>query len=270
MNGTILQRIVVMTFLLAGLTPSLAWGGWIVEWTNTAIKRSGDRLKPEPATMYIDKNRVRVEQPAVTTIIDYDNDRFTVIDPKRMYFWSGKAEDYLTEMARDRAEAVRKRTGKGPVPDYGLPKIDEKSLPAIEIKKTEETSTIAEHPAKKYEVHSNGELFQEIWLAEDIDMTSDLNPKKFLDYQVKMSRGMLGKSSGPFNALYRSNEYSELLKKGFVLDSTVHHASGGFEKKATAIQRADIPAGQFVVPESYRRVRLRDVFPKAEEEGTKK
>jgi hypothetical protein len=71
---------------------------------------------------------------------------------------------------------------------------------------------------------------------------------------------MLGKSSGPYNALYRSEEYRKLLDKSFALKLVTHHIAGGFERVATSFQAAEVPASEFQIPESYKRVRLEDVF----------
>jgi len=127
MRGKVIERVFVVAVLLVGLSlaPGIARGGWIVEWTNTAIKPNGDRMTPESATMYIDRNRVRVEQPAVTTVIDYDKGLFTILNPKQMFFWSGKTDEYLSEMVKDRAQAMRERSGRGLAPDYGMRDIDE-------------------------------------------------------------------------------------------------------------------------------------------------
>jgi hypothetical protein len=267
MNGKTVKRLLAAAVLLvaSGVVPGAARAGWVVEWTNTAVKRNGERLTSESATMYIDKGRVRLDQPTLTTLIDYNREWFTVLDPKRGVFWGGKVDDYVSAMTKQRAETMRQRSGSDAALSYGMRKVDEKSLPRIEVKKTEQTRMIAEHQTTRYEIYSNGELFEEIWLAEDIDMKGDLDPEKLLAYERKMSAALLGRSAGPFNALHRSKEYADLLQKGFVLESTIHHGAGGFEKKATTIRTVDIGASQFDVPESYRRVQLGEVFPKVEE-----
>jgi hypothetical protein len=72
---------------------------------------------------------------------------------------------------------------------------------------------------------------------------------------------MIGRVAGPYNALYTSEEYQKLLEKAFVLRTKTHHLGGGFERVATSMQRTEVPASEFQVPESYRRVRLNDVMP---------
>jgi hypothetical protein len=266
MDGRRVKRLFAAALLLvgSGMVPRAAQAGWIVQWTNMAIVQDQKRLDPETTTMYIDKGRVRLDQPRLTTLIDYNKEWFTVFDPKRSVFWAGKVDDYVSEMTTQRAEVMRQRLGPDAAAAYGKRKVDEKTLPRIEVKKTTQTREIAEHQATRYEIYSNNDLFLEIWLAEDINTKDDLDPTKLLSYERKMSSGLLGGSAGPFNALHRSKDYAALLEKGFVLETLVHHGAGGFEKKATAIRAADISSSQFEVPESYRRVRLADVFPNPE------
>jgi len=268
MMGKTIKRGLLALLLSAAVSaaPAAARAGWIVEWSNTAKNPAGEQLSAEPATMYIDKERVRIEQPTLTTIMDYDKGNFTILNPDKRFFWSGKVKDYVREAAQNRADTMRRGAAPGAALNYGLRKVDEASLPRIVIKKTDETREIAGHQTTRYEISSNRELFQEIWLAEDINMKSDLDPTKFLDYQREMSGGMLGKSADAFNALHRSQEYADLLTKGFVLQSIVHHGAGTFKKEATAIRTSNVAESEFAAPETYRRVRLKEVFPKAEEE----
>lgn len=266
-NGLKKRGLLLMATLTAlALIPRGVQGGWIMEWETTAVRPKGQRFPSELVTMYIDKGRIRTEQPSVITLVDYDKGLFTILNPTNQFFWSGKVEEYVSEATKNRAEQMRRRVGSGGGLSFGRRKIDEKALPRVEIKKTAENGAIAGYRATKYEVFSNGELFQEMWFTQDIDMARDLDSTKSLEYECKRSAGMLGRTAGPFNALYRSSDYADLLKKGNVLlASIVYHGAGSFEKKATSVREAEIPASKFEVPENYRRVRLQDVFPPTEQ-----
>jgi hypothetical protein len=125
------------------------------------------------------------------------------------------------------------------------------------------TETIAGHPTTKYEIKAQDTLLMEIWLAEGLKVASDLDPKQYLDYEYKFSLNMLGKSARPFAALYRNAEYRKLLESGYILKSVTYHIAGSYERVATAIRAEEVPATEFEVPETYRRVRLGDVLPAA-------
>lgn len=254
-----LVRLVTLVASILCL-PAISTAGWIVEWQNRVVKTDGSRLDPVPSTMYIGTNRVRVEQPAVVTLIDYGRERFTILNPEAQYFWAGSLEAYLTDMTRDRVAAMREKVGDKSAQSYGMPIVDESSLPRIVIKRAAEKEEIAGHPTVKYTIESNGEVFQEIWLAEGLDLSRDLDPKKVLAYERRMSDAQLGASAGAFSALHRSEDYRKLLARGFVLRSIVRHNLGGFERTVTSIRPAEVSDDQFLVPESYRRVLLKDVL----------
>ena len=241
--------------------------GWVVEWANVVRQPDGQSLPAEPSTMQIQGNRVRLTQPRSVTVIDYKKDLFTIMNPATQSFWSGQVAEYIEETARKRKAQSEKRTGRRPRlgRDGRTPSVDESKLPSVTVKRTDQTKTIAGHDTVKYEILSDGEPFQEMWVAENVDVSSDLDPDRFLAYQRKMGAGMLGQSSGRYNALYRNEDYKKLVSKGFALEIVTRHIGGGFDRTVTAIRREDIPASTFEVPESYRRVSLADVLPKPEQ-----
>ena len=241
------------------IVPAPSQAGWVTEWEQTPIKSNGDRGATETATMQIEKGKVRLAQTSTTSLIDYNKSRFAILNPEREYFWSGTIDEYVAEMTKAREQALKRRGER--TNSEKQPEIDPKSLPPVVVTKTEEAETIAGHPTQKYEVRVNNELFEELWIADDLDLSSDLDAKKLVAYQRKMSAAMQGNSAKSYNAVYYSPDYQKLLEKGFALRSITHHIAGAFERKATQIKQVEIPGSEFEVPQTYRRVRLNDVFP---------
>lgn len=265
MNRTVRTALLVA---LIGLAPSMARAGWIIEWRTTPFKTGGEKLDSEALTMEVSKNQARTAQPRSITLIDYDKMQFTIINPQNETFWSGSVDDYVKEMSQNRSKALEDRMGKrgkeGKKKQAATPPpVPTPVPPVITIVNSGETKTIAGHTTTKYTVKSNDELFQELWVAEDLNLSGDLDPKKYITYQQKTTASMLGKSAEGFTAIYRSEDYRKLLEKGFALQTTTYHIAGGFEQIATGIRQSDVPASSFAVPDTYRRVRLLDVFPKA-------
>src|SRR5205814_9050450 len=108
---------------------------------------------------------------------------------------------------------------------------------------------------------ADGELFQEVWVAPALNVSSDLNPSRYVAVQRTLGTAVAGKVGNEYSALYANDEYRKLLEKGFILKMVNHHGAGTFERIATSIRQADIPASVFDVPPSYRKVRLADVLP---------
>jgi hypothetical protein len=259
-------RAASLFFLLVALVaaPSAARAGWVLKSKETAVRHTGDKLDPQESTMSIAKNKVRIEQAQTTTILDYGKKTFAILNPNQSYFWSGTLDEYLRQMSRDRSASLHRRMGKqADDMNFERKKIDPKSLPPVAIEKTGVTETIAGHPATKYEIKAQGEVLLEVWLAEDLKVASDLDPKLFLDYESRISETMLGSGAKPFVALYRNDDYRKLLDSGYVLKSITHHRAGSYEREVTEIRSEDVPATAFDVPDSYRRVRLADVLPSA-------
>jgi len=257
------SRLAAVAFCLA-LLPGIASAGWVSEWENTAI-HNGERLDPERSTVKLEKNRMRIDQPQIVSIFDYGKGTMTLINPQSAVYWSGSVDEYSQQTAARRNESLRRRIGDDvKVTDDNL-KVDLSDLPEIKVERTDEAKTIAGRDTVKYVVLVNDELFQEIWMTEDINTSADLDVAKFLDYQRRNSLRMIGNSAKPFNALYRSKAYEDFLKKGTPLQTIVHHLAGGFERRALSFKQADVPDSEFAVPASYRKVRIVDVFPKQPE-----
>ena len=260
-------RAIALSAFLAAL-PLPARAGWVAQWVNTAFKTNGDRLDPQNATMRIAKGKVRLEQPNAISLIDYDHQTFTILNPQRQYFWTGSLDEYVKEMTKNRDAAFKRQLGGDKkakaATGSGKLKVEPGALPKIAIEKTAETKTIAGHETTKYVVKADDEPFQEIWVAPNLGVSRDLDLTKYFEFEGKMSGSMIGKSGKIFFALYRDEEYRKLLANGFPLQTVTHHIAGGYEQLATEFKEGDVPASEFEVPDSYRRVRLADVFAESQ------
>jgi len=243
-----------------------AGAGWLIEYRNTAVKPNGDRRPSIQSTTRIADGKLRSDQDPMIMVSDVAGDKFTVMNKERQLFWSGTTAEYERQTTGRKLEKLsgKFKSFKG---KKELPPVDEEKLPRIVIRKTDQKREIAGHKAVKYVVESNAELFQELWIAEGIDISADLSVEQQLTQQRKLHAGMVGKSAGPFNALYRNEEYKKLLEKSFVMEQVTHHGAGKFERTVTALRQTEIAPEEFAVPESYKRVRLADVFPQNKEEA---
>jgi len=264
-----IRKAMLLTVLAA--VPNVARAGWVSEWTNTAVKQNGDRMDPQNSSMAISGGRVRLEQPDVLTLIDYSAGTFTLANSAKQVFWSGSIDDYVRQIARSRAMGLREKLGRGEqrnkklvdadAKEFKPAQVDPAKLPPVSIVKTGVTEKIAGYDTVKYECRAAGDLFQEIWVAPGLDMSSDLDIDRFLALQRQLSAGMVGKAAGQYNALYRDDEYRKVLEKATALKMVTHHMGGSFEHTATSVRQADVAASQFAVPATYRKVKLSDVLP---------
>lgn len=256
-----LRALHFVVFLAVFGSPAITEGGWVVRLRSTVVKSNGERQEPETATMYVSRGKVRTVQPTSITIVDYNKGRFTLLNPRRDFFWSGSIDEYVEGVQSDRKATATQRFGSGAAAHLAVAPSDDAKLPAITVRRVGPGGKIAGYETVKYQVESDGELFQELWVADGVNFSTDLDQGKFFDYQQKMSSFRLGKAGASLRAAYRSKELRELHEKGVVLQTITHHVAGKFERVATDVQRSEIPEQEFEVPDHYRRVRLADVFP---------
>jgi hypothetical protein len=258
MKGRIAGLSVVIACCVVPLT---AQAGWILQLRSTAISNKGERQPAEESTMYVSEGKTRIVQPGSTTVVDYKNNRFTLINQNKGLFWTGTVDEYISEMGRNRQAAANERFGNSTAAQMIRdPQKPDADAPKIVVRKLGTGGAIAGHETVKYQIESNGELFQEVWVAENLDLTSDLDPRQYLTVQQKLSDGMIGKSGRSFRAMWKNHDVRVLHEKGFIVQNVIRHVAGGFERVTTAVRRADVADSEFEVPESYRRVRLSDVL----------
>jgi hypothetical protein len=262
------------------LLPVAAQAGWVITWNTTAVNSKGERMATQEATQSIAGNRVRMQQPEVVTITDYNKDQFTLLNNGKKYFWQGPIDDYVREMTQHRKQAMTERIAAMGMSEKAKEKaaargdatakkrdakkakedLEAAKLLPVSIVSTGQHEKIAGYDTEKFEVKVDGELFQEIWLTTGLSVSADLDAAKFFAQQEKTGAVMMGKSSKQYNALYHDAQYRGMVERGFILRNVVHHLAGGFERVATSVKQEEVPVSAFEVPESFRRVRLSDLF----------
>ncbi|MFO8058060.1 MAG: DUF4412 domain-containing protein [bacterium] len=104
------------------------------------------------------------------------------------------------------------------------------------VRKTEERKTVSGHPCVKYEGLSGDQVFQEIWVAEDIKIDRH--------YKVYYARGM--KTIDP-------QEGSHLGRlPGFPMKVITHYGSVTVTEEMTHVSEHKIPAKAFLLPEELK------------------
>lgn len=104
------------------------------------------------------------------------------------------------------------------------------------LRKTEERKNISGHPCKKYIGISGNEEFQEIWVAEDIELDRH--------YKAYYARGM--KTIDP-------QESSHLARlPGFPMKVITHYGQVTVTEEVTHVSEHKIPADAFLLPEDLK------------------
>ncbi|HVN84066.1 MAG TPA: hypothetical protein VMW17_04385 [Candidatus Binatia bacterium] len=258
-----IRGALLVGLLVVGSVAS-AQAGWVIEQINVAKQPRGDAGPEEPATLRISEGRLRVAQPNIVTVQDCVKSRFIMFVPERNIYWSGSIDEYVSELRGQLTRSLVAGAPVGATPSTGeapkIPTVNAAGLPKIVVRKTEEQAKIAGYDTIKYVIESDGATFQEVWLSTAINMNADLDPKKYLACQTKVSAGMAGASASHFNALYRSPDYLALLSSGAILKTITNHAAGSYTQEVRSVTRADIADNEFDVPTGATRASLNDLF----------
>lgn len=255
------KRALVLGLVWLGAA-STAYAGWVIEETTVATKPKGDTLPAEPATTRLSQGRLRVTQPNTVTVQDCVKERFSIFVPERNVYWSGSFDDYVSDLDSVRSassDAVRGK-GKATARAKKAPALDLATLPQIVVRKTDEKQKIAGYDTTKYVVESGGRKFQELWLADSLNLKDDLDPKKFIDCQSKLSGSMRGQAAKDFTALYRSPDYAAMMSAGYPLKTTIYHIAGSYTREVRTITRTEVPDNDFILPDNATKVAIDELF----------
>ncbi|MDH3216564.1 MAG: DUF4412 domain-containing protein, partial [Candidatus Krumholzibacteria bacterium] len=103
----------------------------------------------------------------------------------------------------------------------------------------------------RYEVMADGELYEELWLADDKDLMKDC--KALLKMMAKFSSCMEGISSMGAPSPKASVEYMKIFEQGMIVKSVEHSESPmGNHADVTEIAKKDVPDSAFDLPEGYK------------------
>lgn len=237
-----------LTVILISLFATNAFAGWAF---------LEDR-KGEKGTV-IQENKITFKAPDEILSFDLEKDMITVISPAEKKYWSGTT-DAFEAGAKKSIESIEKLIEQQLPEGQGIFRPESATKASVEVKDTGEVRKIAGHPARKYEIFVDGDLKQEKWIAEDIDVGKDLDIAKF--------KKMMGKFQSAFGrdqvseALW-SDKATAMLDKGWPLAIVDYRSDIDKHTDETVkVEQKDIPKSEFAPPPGFKSVTFDDVFGK--------
>jgi len=234
---------------------STGWAGWIIE------EEDEDGRK---GTVYIQENKLKSEDQDLIIIYDLDNETLSILEPRQKVFWSGKPESFLEEMRKAMTAQMEGMLKTLPPEEREAAKkqmqAPEKSAGAEEqvdvvIKRTGRTAVIAGHQTKMYQVWFEGELRQELWIAESVTAAKEFD----LNRMAEILGALDGLGEDGFDDL--APPIIELMTKGYPL-KTVDYL-GDDEKAITTVTRVvqkKLDRAVFQPPAEFRKKKLAEVM----------
>lgn len=235
--------------LAVGTPPATraAHAGWEIEQSHYTRRPTGETFSTRTTVMRVSKGRARIADDPLTMLIDYQADRLTLLLPTKQLFWTGTSRDYLRELAQayPRAHA---HPDVNPAPQQdGI---------EIAVEDTGTTETVGERTAAKYRVDVKGLPHQEIWVAKDLDLRADLDPKLLQEFQARIGAGLRGADGAIQAALNRNPAYLKLYATGFPVRIHSYMGTAIVGRDVVRVTPATVDDAEFAVPKGFRTVPL--------------
>jgi hypothetical protein len=233
-----------------------AFSGWIFS----------EKSEGEIQMTYVQNNNIKFVQPEQVTIFRLNENILTFINPKEKTYWSGTPEQFvqsIDEVMAMTEKHLNEQLGNLPPEQRdALQKTlksqfrKQSSAPVkVDIRQTDETDTIIGYPVRKYEIRINGQLSQEQWIANSIQISREFKPDLYRKFLTSLRTDFFQ------NEPTMLPEVADLLNKGWPLKRTDYDEDGYPETEETIkAEQSSIPASAFDIPSNYRRISLTEMY----------
>jgi len=131
---------------------------------------------------------------------------------------------------------------------------DTSSVLDIFIRETAERDTIIGYETSKYQVFINGVLKEDVWIAENMRTSSDLNFEKYIKFQRRLSEGFEN------DLFYQTtDEYGAMLRGNFILRTKDYKYGYQTINEVVEIREVDLDRSEFLPPSNYKTVSLSEL-----------
>lgn len=235
-----IATLLAVVFLLAS-SASSALAGFVL--TDT-----------DGSTIMIQDNHVRMESEGRVTLFNVAEKTITFIEPDRGEHWTttpkavrdqaaeqlSRLDEMLKDLPEEQRELVRQQL-KSAMGDAATPA-------KYKVEHTAETETIAGREATRYKIFRDGALHEELWIAPELDLSSELDTEAFREMTMEMA---------PASEQAGSRAVARALPgEGWPMRTVVHDAMGGtmVAQEITSVERRDLDAALFRVPAGSKAV----------------
>ena len=251
-------RWTLVPALFLALT-SQAAAGWI-------FHSDGDQ---EQQTTYIEDNRLKFAAPDHIMIYDVADNQIAFLNPDMKTYWKGAPETFaasakltsedikdmieenLEEVPPQEQETMAENLRRQMLRQTGGPP------PTVAVNVTPAYETIAGYRARKHEIHINGELRQEMWIADAIEVSTEFDVEQYGE-MLRTFHSTLGYN---VETAFSHPNIIALYKKGWPL-RTVTYDEEGYPDKTEVVNvvRKPLMASEFEIPSNYRKLSSEEIF----------
>jgi len=246
-------------FVLLLLFFHSSWAGWkIITVSNDA---EGNQIE---TITYFQDGKIRIESEGMTMIFNVESGNLLMVVPEYGLHWSGTLDQMIEEMQVMMGEMM-KMMGDEAYNNYleEIEKQKQKSsteITGVEIIEDGELFESAGFKGYKYRVMKDGELREEMWVTEEINLSKEVDVNKFMEFLGKSSMGGGGPEEDD-EAYKWSKSYLSLMSKGYWTKHISY--TSGMEPSSEILKEAtqvDLPPSDFEPPSGSKKVGFMELF----------
>jgi hypothetical protein len=246
-------------FAIVLLTASQAAAGWVFFSDGTQEKQ----------TTYISDNRLKFAASDQIMIFDIDANRIAFLNPDMRTYWKGAPETFaasakltsedIKDMIEENLEEVPPQQWETMAENLRRQMLQQTGgpPPAVVVNLTADYETIAGYRARKHEIHINGELRQDLWIADGIEVSTEMDVEKY-GQMLRTFHSTLGYNA---ETAFSDPKVISLYEKGWPLRTVTYDEEGYPDKtEVTQVIRKPLMADEFQAPSGYRELSSREIF----------
>jgi hypothetical protein len=258
-------RLFSVVLLLSGISTILnaQQSGWFV------VEQQEDRFgNYSSQSVFIQDQRLRIENEASVFIIELDSVQLTLIFPVQQIYWKGsplQLREALLARLKQQIEEIIAR-----LPEHSRTEADSSfsnelrlleagysdstSTANFTIEKTNDFDTIVGYAAQKHNIYLDSILLETIWTSTEINPYSGIN------------RELLSEMTGIFSppsrvAAHRETKlYQQFTKEILVMRSLIPTPLGESTTEIKQIKAIPVPDVFFRPPPGYKNARIEEII----------
>lgn len=244
-------------FLLTITYPVTLSAGWLI------VEKKEDRFGNfSMQSLFIEQQKVRIENPTSTFIFDLDNENVTLIFHQQLVYWSGSAAmlkdefmtsieqqvgvmmEQMTEQERDKAriefDQLLLEMRKGAA--------DSLVFNRFSVIQSDSVAEILGHKARQHFLLMDTIVIEEVWITNEIQPYHSISFEKLTNMMQLFSRPSV------LSVARQSEVWEKVIKNGVVLRSVIKTPFGKNIMEVAQLRETPIRAEVFLPPDTYRKV----------------
>ena len=251
------QLRLAFTFMLLIAFSVHSFAGWLLTGKN--IDSEGNAI---PIRFFIEKGKIKIEQPAYIAQFDMKTQRIILTDPVKLTYYQGSLKEYMDGVREFKSKELKLASASMPADqanDYNkscsdqiehffdIPKIVDGS---VKVSKTEEVFKMLGWQTEIYTVSLNGLLKEKVYIAPGMKTGEGFD--WHLYFRFLKAAGLEEQSLIYMN----TPEYLNLLNVGFPVRKMVFESGVQSEFQINRYEEKNIPDYEFYTPSLCRELSI--------------